>query len=328
MDTQIANYKRTNAELAINLSEKRNEIKSLTTTLLEKCHELQEVRKENAIIKQELQKYKDKMQVWKNAMIEMIQNNTLQYSKLISISGATNIQKPKDAPNDGNHPSGQTNAPNIVITSPNQLIDVMRQQRQPENVTPRRHTEASIAPRTPRSVSPSPFGLSNIVEENTLDFLNGTANRTGFDNDEQSEYDHSSLSESIITTAEMKVECVVKANDKNSDNVAINRFFKNDDNHLAVEPLPLTSKENIEPRAKPAPKSIKEARKLKEEKLKEIPEIKASPPHGIRRRANTVISSTPNKSNLFCNDTKDRPKRKAAPVQMAEPKMNTKLRRN
>lgn len=319
MENSIDSYKLNNAKLAISLSEKKSEIKSLNDTIVAKCQELQEVQHQNAAYKQELEKYKDKMKVLKVALLEMIQKNSQQYSKLLDLTGyqLTNIQAPKHVSNGGNSPAGQLYVPHIVITAPKP--GVLQQQPQQKNGTqdmsPKRsmYTQSEIA-RTPRSPSPSPFGLSNITEENTMDIT-----------DEN--YMNISLSEAVITTAVTHVETLARNNVKNNEKAAavseINSIFIKD-NKMSVEPL--TSKENIPNSKKPAPKSVKTARRAQEEKRKETLEEKTPPPNAIQRRANTVTA--PNKKQLSHDETHGRPKRKAAPVQLVEPKMNTKLRRN
>lgn len=83
----IERYKRNNVDLAISLNERRNELREANDCLLVKCRELQEKKDEIINLKQQLAERDAQLALWRTTMIEVFQTNTKQYARLMGMIG-------------------------------------------------------------------------------------------------------------------------------------------------------------------------------------------------------------------------------------------------
>lgn len=346
MDNKVECYKRKNAELAIKLNEKRIEIQSKTNVVMEQEREIQLLQEENSQLKLIAAKHKQQLETYRSAVMETIKNNTMQYSKLMSMSSfqlsgqntipgssgvvaVTAIASPDISSQTGQSTHQPTanrpDLPKIIITTPAAGTNQPFPQQPPEGTDgtirvretnpEQRHRKIGEATHESPSRPPiySPFGLSLIAEENTIDleplqsFLDSFPNN-GKAHDEM-------FSSTLITTAEMSTPDRMASEDE--------------DRMQATQKIPrkdlLASVENIEKQKrtqKPVPLSIQILRKDKQQASEncENAKPKSNPKHQTNK--NAAKKSTPT-----TDEAAGRPKRRAAPQTLVEPKVNTKMRR-
>lgn len=329
----IEQLKRRNNELAANLSEKRIEARKINDKLIDKHREVQQLQAENAKLKMDLAGCQQQMQQLREIVIQTITANTRQYSHLMRAAGvrmpaggAIATSTPTAVNTNGTAaisapPSIQSVRPQppvapvhpivpiVVVTSPFEQTaspddqpQQQQQQHSPDQQRSRRRQSADFTRELSRSPSPSyrsPYGLSMVAEENTLDLVEETSAM----DDSQSTNDQSSISDDdSIKSGTFVTKADVHRKPLSPLNVIVKKT-------VDKKKMPLKSTENI-PKDNKRPKSAE----------------KKQPANG--RKKSSDKSSAPPKVLQPSEDGTLRPRRKAAPSQLVEPKMNTKLRRN
>lgn len=320
MADKIENYKRKNAELAIKLNEKRVEIERMNIFMLNSERKQQQLQEENAQLKEQLGRATSKIAELKALVINVVRHNTSEYTKLMAATGALPARNQNAA--SSVQPvvaSVQSNAdvPKIVVSSPKNVeikpAPAMALSPKPTNTT----TEpVSRSPRTPDPYTP--FGLSLITEENTLDLhqQQSIINTFRVADNEDGDIFHSTM----ITTVDLTIPNKTLVDDNDNENVT--------DENNAPEKYekpkkdPLTSVQNIPQLLanKPAPASVKKLRH--ENALKDDGQSKSAKTKTKR------ASESLGKTNSRSDDTTGRPRRRAAPEHLKEPKLKEKLRRD
>lgn len=314
MDQQrlIEDYKRNNSELALNLAEKREELRMVNAEIIQQNRELQRLQEETIFLKQELAIREDKMKRWRAAMIEMITANTTQYTKLMTMTGCQ-------------FPGSGSNAATVAAINGNQSIAERPRQRtlpaitvtQKESPPPplpsppqedhfnvnavarRRQTQELITrDKSPRNRTPDPMRLTNITEEGSI------------------------LEDSVGDDILLAVPSHIR--NRQNQITEIRSVPKTPENRLQKrKPSPLASTENI----LRSPNESPEAKKSKLKTVvaeKNVSQRKKVPKLNIEK---LQIVKTADPNNIEGKETA-RPKRRAAPSQLIEPKVNTKLRRD
>lgn len=327
-DSKLESYKLKNAELAIKLNEKRIELEERQAAIVERDRECQTLQTENAELKMQLTVLKDQLQNITTIVKQTVSRNTQEYSKMLQLvlpglRTSTALQdKTLVANNNASNRStdqpsnNQLALPQIVVTAPK---DTTRLSGQPQTQQQSLQLEASATavapkihpPRSPRSPNPyTPCGLSFIAEENTLDMQDHSL-LTSLNMNESG--DEPAFSSTKITSVDIQLQ----------DNTA-----SSDDDHAAdavPKKSPLTSVENIEQtkRKKPAPLSVQQSRGggIAKSGKKISIKNKIKPPTTIDEESDRLAAPT-------TDDASGRPRRRAAPEHLVEPKMNTKMRRD
>lgn len=307
----IENYKKNNSELALSLAEKREELRMVNAEVIQQNRELQRLQEETIFLKQELAIREDKMKRWRTAMIEMITANTTQYTKLMTMTGCqfpgSGSSAASVAAANANRPSAerprQRTLPAITVTTeespPPPLPSPPRDDHFNVNVVVRRRQtqELIVRDKSPRNRTPDPMQLTNITEEGSI------------------------LEDSVGVDILLAVPPHVRY--RQNQITEVRSVPKTPDNLKKRKPSPLASTENIPcspyepPQAKRAKSKTVVAEKNVSER-KKVPKLKIE-------KMQTFETADPNKME---EKETARPKRRAAPSQLIEPKVNTKLRRD
>lgn len=303
----IENYKKNNSELALSLAEKREELRMVNAEVIQQNRELQRLQEETIFLKQELAIREDKMKRWRSAMIEMITANTTQYTRLMTMTGCQFPDSDSSAATDGKRPSAerprQSTLPAITVameeSPPPPLPSPPRDDHFNVNVVVRRRQtqELIIRDKSPRNRTPDPMQLTNITEEGSI------------------------LEDNVGDDILLAVPPHVRY--RQNQITEVRSVPKTPDNLKKRKPSPLASTENIlcspyePPQAKRAKSKTVVAEKNVSERKKGL-KLKIE-------KMQTFETADPNKME---EKEMARPKRRAAPSQLIEPKVNTKLRRD
>lgn len=301
--SKIELYKKSNAELAANLGEKRIEIREISERLMRRTRELQVLHEENARLKIEATKQQETIKRWQQIVIETIRANTSQYATLMRSVGIT-VPGQQAPPASAQSQPAQTNTNTAAVNtlhpiqsnSSHQISSIDRANS--PNHSDDSNDDEPAYPNEQFSFSPSPFGLSNVAEENTLDLQSSMEHNSFLSN-----ATNSMFSSTMLTTPNIQ-------RDENSPII-----YKNTIDSVTK---PLSSTENIMHSSKKKGKKSKE-----KDKSISISSLTDNSPI-IRRRA-TSEPPTPTQSDI---NVSRRPRRKAAPNhQLVEQPLNTKMRR-
>lgn len=314
MDQQsiVENYKKNNSELAISLAEKREELRMANADIIQQNRELQRLQEETIFLKQELAIREDKLKRWRTAMIEMITSNTTQYTKLMAMTGCQFPGPSSNAATVTALTSNRSNAerphqrtlPAITVTNndspPPPLPSPPREGHFDANVVVRRRQtqELIIRNKSPRNRTPDPMQLANITEEGSI------------------------LEDSVGDEKLLVIPPHVRY--RPNQITEVRSVPKTPDGRLQKrKPSPLASTENI-PRS---PLDSPQAKKAKSKTVaaeKNVSHRKKVP----KLRIEKVQTDETAVSSKLEEKEKARPKRRAAPSQLIEPKVNTKMRRD
>lgn len=283
----IERYKKNNVDLATSLNERRTDLRLANEQLIFKSRELQLKCDEIAHLKQELEQKEKQMSTWRTAMIQVFQSNTQSYATLMTLIGC-NLMGPST-----NNVRMATAAEATSTSTSTNNVQV-------------------------ETISNSPLGTeeTNRIQQNIDRFNKDTrlqrvqTRRMSM----QSPVSPNRL-ENLIEEPTINIESLNESSSSSSSSAAEVSPRRRASNTFNRSPLKSSANDSPAKNTRRMSTQETEIQKLVEPPNKKKP------------------SSYPkqNMQNIKIDDTKEyqtnRPRRKAAPGKLVEPKVNTKLRR-
>lgn len=129
-DDDIETYKENNCKLAFALNDARKEVNKLQFEILLKNREVQEFHEQITLLKRELAERDNSINTWRTSFIEMMQQNTQNYTNLMRKVGLVPQKVPANSSNIQNVDIKPILQPAIVL-QPQQSSNIGQRHRQP-----------------------------------------------------------------------------------------------------------------------------------------------------------------------------------------------------